>query len=185
MTVFVDTSALYALLDRADANHKRAVRSLITFLPLLITCRRPLVISFRYCSPHFALRATWGKLVTHLRRGSGGQAGYWFSSLATRHAFLDTFSPYSPDTQCSTRFFFPLDTTEISGTENTETQNQNSFIPRSLVLLFTAYPGSIPYLLPLDLVADTAALCRILSEYTFLLQIRYFAVGGHPAYPGH
>lgn len=25
MTVFVDTSALYALLDRADANHKRAV----------------------------------------------------------------------------------------------------------------------------------------------------------------
>jgi len=170
VTVFVDTSALYALLDRADANHKRAVRSLITFLPLLITCRRPLVISFRYCSPHFALRATWGKLVTHLRRGSGGQAGYWFSS---------------PDTQCSTRFFFPLDTTEISGTENTETQNQNSFIPHSLVLLFTAYPGSIPYLLPLDLVADTAALCRILSEYTFLLQIRYFAVGGHPAYPGH
>ena len=49
MTVFVDTSALYALLDRSDANHRSAVNAWVDFLKSderLITSNYVLVESF-------------------------------------------------------------------------------------------------------------------------------------------
>ena len=49
MTVFIDTSALYALLDRSDANHRSAVNAWVDFLKSderLITSNYVLVESF-------------------------------------------------------------------------------------------------------------------------------------------
>ena len=60
MTVFVDTSALYALLDRSDANHRSAVNAWVDFLKSderLITSNYILVESFALTQSRLGIAA--------------------------------------------------------------------------------------------------------------------------------
>jgi predicted nucleic acid-binding protein len=60
MTVFVDTSALYALLDRSDANHRSAVNAWVDFLKSderLITSNYVLVESFALTQSRLGIAA--------------------------------------------------------------------------------------------------------------------------------
>jgi predicted nucleic acid-binding protein len=60
MTVFIDTSALYALLDRSDANHKSAVSVWVDFLKSderLITSNYVIVESFSLTQSRLGIAA--------------------------------------------------------------------------------------------------------------------------------